>query len=100
MNENNQDVPAAPVKRPRGNPNFGKKKTGVEKEVLRVETVTEVAGDKNVFKYQYVESESDVWLKLYGSILSGYQNSGPAICKAAALNADAALAEYKARYVK
>jgi hypothetical protein len=80
------------VKRPRGNPNWKKKiDDKVTDQVTNIET-------GQVYQYRYVDSESDVWLKLYCSIIGTYQTAGPAIAKAAALNADEALKEYNKRY--
>lgn len=45
-------------------------------------------------------AEDEAWVMLYSAILSTYTSAGPAICKAAASNADAALAEYKSRFAK
>ena len=82
-------------KRPRGNPNFVKKEKSPEGVGVMTPTST-----PNTFKYEYVETESDVWLKLYAAVIGTYNATGPATMKAAAQNADVALAEYKARYAK
>jgi hypothetical protein len=85
-------------KRPRGNPNFGKKK---------VEATTNTALDNKVplpILTNVIEpaprKDSDIWLQLYCAVLSTYSGAGPAVCKAAALNTDTAFHEYKARYAK
>ena len=97
------------VKRPRGNPNFVKKNPTPEVEQLP--TVQEAALTESsvkmvdvvteqVYRYQYVESEADVWLKLYSALLGTYSLTGPATIRLAAQNADAALTEYNSRYKK
>ena len=107
----NMETPATPVKRKRGNPNFVKKNPTPEAEQLptlpsqdparpessvkMVDVVTE-----QVYRYQYVESEADVWLKLYSALLGTYATTGPATIRLAAQNADAALTEYNSRYKK
>jgi hypothetical protein len=86
--ENNVEQP---VKRGRGNPNWGKKKesdTG---------TVTVSVADNSSKSFL---TDDVVWLNLYSAILSTYTSAGPAICRAAASNADSALNEYKSRFNK
>lgn len=104
------------VKRPRGNPNFVKKVkpeavppalTDAEKEALpdwlapkaELSSATVTSTEQvNTYKYQYVESEAEVWLKLFSSVIGTYNSPGPASIKAAAVNADFALNEYNTRY--
>lgn len=83
-------------KRPRGNPNFVKKNKPEEGAAV----LTKVPEQVNTYKYEYAETEAEVWLKLYAAVIGTYNATGPATMKAAAQNADFALAEYKARYPK
>lgn len=81
-------------KRPRGNPNFGKKK---------VVDVSNVVGDQKSTGNSPAEDsmrESEVWLRLYSSILGQYNAPGVGPIKQAASYADIALSEYNSRYKK
>jgi hypothetical protein len=82
----------------RGNPNFGKKKPVEDMLIKTSDIITSV--EKPAQVYQYVESDDQVWLKLYGSIIGTYSTPGPSSLKAAADNADFALTEYKKRFNK
>jgi len=104
-NENNQDTPAAAVKRPRGNPNFGKKKAATVETTPAAtvnNTIMDTVTDENgkVYNYRYVSNESDIWLKLYAAILGTYNSPGVGPVKQAASYADIAYQEYLTRYPK
>ena len=85
------------VKRPRGNPNFVKK-VKTEAEPVEPNVTVQNINEVNTYKYQYVESESEIWLKLFSAVIGTYNSPGPATIKAAAGNADFALKEYTSRY--
>ena len=90
----------------RGNPNFGKKKPAVDDPakdmVINSSDIVFPVGTPTaqVYQYQYIESDDQVWLKLYGAIIGTYGSSGSSSLKAAADNADFALTEYKKRFNK
>ena len=78
------------VKRPRGNPNFGKKKP--------VDAGGPVAA---LITKPKVTTEAEVWVTLYAAILGTYNAPGSgAVLGAAALATDIAVAEYKKRFAK
>jgi hypothetical protein len=92
----NEEIQAAPVKRPRGNPNFVKKNVEVatnnapdNKLSIPMTTNTVTPGP---------QKESEVWLRLYCAVIGIYGSPSPAVCKAAATTADSALQEYNNRY--
>ena len=90
-NEIEQEVP---VKRKRGNPNFGKKKV----DPVVVDQTIDPPESGKVYNYRYVNSESDIWLRLYTAILGTYNSPGVGPIKQAATYADTALQEYNNRY--
>ena len=89
----------------RGNPNFGKKKPAVDDTakdmVINTSDIIFSVGTPSSQVYQYqIESDDQVWLKLYGAIIGTYSTPGSSSLKAAADNADFALTEYKKRFNK
>jgi len=81
------------VKRPRGNPNWGKKTPKINEVSDLKSKINETAGLP-----KHDEPLADVWLTMYAALITTYNTPGPAIIKAAATNADLALDEYKKRY--
>lgn len=79
------------VKRPRGNPNFGKKKPVDAGGPVAATPITKPK----------VTTEAEVWVTLYAAILGTYNAPGSgAVLGAAALATDMAVAEYKKRFAK
>ena len=78
-------------KRKPGNPNWVKKEKKEEQLELPLEATTP--------KPSVESSESNTWSYFYGSILGTYQNvCSDSIIKQAAVAADNAMSEYKARF--
>lgn len=92
-NENEQTTP---IKRKRGNPNFGKPKVQNDQPVAEPVAV-EPEREASMF---VSSSDSESWLKLYTAILGTYNSPGVGPVKQAATYADMAYQEFRNRYPK